>query len=222
MQSAISAKKGKNKVVERKLVAVYTPGTITEVSLLPNSGAESYLIVIKEDEKKQQYGICIVDTTTSLVQIGLIQDDFQRSGLDTLFQQIGPKELIIEKGNTISKQTAHLIKNCCSKPLVTKLKKGTEFFDYERAVKEIGYEDFRDANGDISTVLKEFFEEPLVMCAFGAAIFYLKKAQASHILSLKNLKRYNPSQDSASMLLDGQTLLNLEIVSMNLQFIILI
>jgi len=70
----------------------------------------------------------------------------------------------------------------------------------------------KDAYKNWPPVLKQAVKEPVLLSAIGGLLWYLQSLKIDHeLFSLKNFSFYDPVDDSKSLILDGQTLINLEV-----------
>jgi len=61
-------------------------------------------------------------------------------------------------------------------------------------------------------VLKEAANEPVLLSSIGGLLWYLQSLKIDReLFSLKNFSFYDPVNDASSLILDGQTLMNLEV-----------
>lgn len=89
----------------------------------------------------------------------------------------------------------------------------SEFWDRETTERNLEGQQYFD---DWPDTLHTWRNNDLVMSAFGAMVSYLRELKLDEeILSLNNFRTYDPNSDTATMLLDGQTLINLEILQNN-------
>eukprot|EP00761_Pharyngomonas_kirbyi_P004414 gb/GECH01004418.1/.p1 GENE.gb/GECH01004418.1/~~gb/GECH01004418.1/.p1 ORF type:complete len:1061 (+),score=256.66 gb/GECH01004418.1/:1-3183(+) len=218
--TALSLRKKKgarfSKVCERDLIEVVTPGTITEEGML-ESVHGNYLLAIKEDIKSLQYGICFVDTSTGSFTIGEIQDDLPRTGFETLMHQLRPKELVYEK-NGLSTETIGIIKQALEEPIMNGLTPVKEFLDRTGTIDQIEFCNYfgTSEQAEWPEVIQKYLDHSLVISALGGCIWFLKSLMKDEdLVSMKNFSEYDPIRDSGNLILDGQTLLNLEILGNN-------
>jgi DNA mismatch repair protein MSH6 len=138
---------------------------------------------------------------------------------ETFVAQIRPGELLLEK-SCISARALRILKNNTTPTtLWNYLKPSKEFWAADITCREIdasGYFVSKDGEDDNDaawpTVLQEAKEKGLVMSAFGALLQYLRVLKIERdIVSLGNFAWYDPIQKSSSLVLDGQSLINLEI-----------
>jgi len=65
-------------------------------------------------------------------------------------------------------------------------------------------------------VLKQAVNEPVLLSAIGGLLWYLQSLKIDReLFSLKNFSFYDPVNDASSLILDGQTLMNLEVFQNN-------
>ncbi|EEB07647.1 MutS protein [Schizosaccharomyces japonicus yFS275] len=210
--------KREEKVVQRGLTQVLTSGTLVDESML-TSDMSTYCMALKEAPNPQSradgplLGVCFVDTATGIVRACEFQDDISRTKLDTLLTQIRPRELLLEKSG-ISQKTMRTIKNGLSaSSTIHNIKPYNEFWDQERTVREFDSCDFFDEHKEMPDALRNVLDKnPLAASAVGALVWYLRQLKLDKdIFSMGNFHIYDASQQSTSLLLNGQTLKNLEI-----------
>ncbi|RKP08628.1 muts domain V-domain-containing protein, partial [Thamnocephalis sphaerospora] len=218
-----ASKDGKaEKLIRRELTSVLTGGTLVDAGLLTNDMA-TYCLCIKEQvgpEVRAQptIGIAFVDASCAEFNLCQFVDEPDRSRLETLLAQIQPKEVIYEKGH-ISKETMRVLKNTLHSTIWNGLVSGREFWDADTTTFEIngaGY--FGDSRGEDvwPTALRDAKEKPLMLSATGGLIWYLRALRLDReLLSLKNFQYYDPVRRSTCLMIDGQTLKNLEIFENN-------
>ena len=173
-------------LVERQVVRVVTPGTLTEPSLLEQS-ANNYLAALVVDGDKA--GLAYVDITTGdFATTQLPLDD-----LALELERINASEVLVPRDMAPS---AHL-----PSPLFTPVEEVS--FDPEEA-REILQQHFR-----VSTLEAYGCSAlPLAIGACGAIVAYLRKTQRASLERLQGLHTYTPR---SFMLLDRQTRSNLEL-----------
>ncbi|KAI7863174.1 muts domain V-domain-containing protein [Spinellus fusiger] len=209
-----------DKVVRRELSSILTAGTLVDTSLL-TSDMGTYCMAIKEEVSTETtlplFGICFVDTSTAEFNLAFFQDDINRTLLETLLIQVNPKEIIIEKGY-LSAKTERLIKNTLDTPIWNKLTPGSEFWSAERTQDEVRIGCYFNQDIEMDTFetwprdLVSAFEHPILLSAFGALVWYLQSLKLDKdIVSAKRIYKYDPIRSSNSLVLDGQTLANLEV-----------
>ncbi|KAI8866042.1 hypothetical protein GQ42DRAFT_104655, partial [Ramicandelaber brevisporus] len=213
-----------DKVIKRQLTGILTAGTLVEEGMITADSA-TYCMSIKEsnhqlmslDGERLDIGVCFVDTSTATFHTCLIKnDDMERTQLETLLIQIMPRELVIEK-NQLSKGTLKVIKNVLNMPIVNSLTPSKEFWDARTTEIELDTAGVFDNESDNSwpTVLEKCRQHTgnsLLMSAFGGLVSYLRTLKLDReLLSARNITEYHPMRSSGTLVLDGQTLANLEI-----------
>lgn len=215
-----TAQKKEDKVIRRELAGVLTLGTLVETGMLTDDMSK-YCMAIKETDHDGMpaFGIAFVDTSTAHFQLCEFIDDIDMSKFETLIAQMRPQELLIEK-SCISAKALRILKNNTSpSTLWNYLKPGKEFWSAEFTTHELeGY--FESVGeGDVDKwppVLREACEHSLTMSAFGALLQYLRSLKIEReLITLCNFAWYDPIRKATSLVLDGQSLINLEIFANN-------
>jgi len=208
------AKNATSRVVSREIVEIITPGTIRDNDMIMDYNSP-YLLSIRENQVASSFGISFSDVSTGRIFLTFIErDDAGFTGLETVLQQIQPREILFEKGN-LSKQTLHIIKqklNISAKltPIASK-----EYYDASAVLQQIEDGEYFEQS-EWPEALNEFRENEIVLCSFGGLLFHLKKVMLdSDVLTMGNIKKYEPNEHASTMIIDGQTLANLEILCNN-------
>ncbi|KAG0227605.1 DNA mismatch repair protein msh6 [Actinomortierella wolfii] len=222
--------KSGQKVIRRELHSILTAGTLTDSGLLTNDMA-TYCMAIKESFQQgaehlpARFGIAFVDTSTAEFSLASFKDDMDRTKFETLITQIKPRELVVEKGG-LSQRSIRILKNSLGPNTIwNSLHHGSEFWDELQTKDELrvrGYfkssteknTDENSSNGldDWPDALKRMESNDLVMCAMGGLVWYLRSLKLDdELLSFKNFSIYDPVRQASTLILDGQTLSNLEI-----------
>lgn len=208
--------KKEDKIIRRELTMILTAGTLVDPGLLSNDMA-TYCMSIKEevvaDHEPPRYGICFVDTSTAEFRMSYFTDDVERTRLETIILQIKPKELVLEKG-LVSPRTSRILKNCLSNPIYNYLMPESEYWDASITRSELQRERYFDVEGEMNLpeTIQHFIENDLAISAFGGLVSYLRKLKLdSELVSARNIHLYDPLRHSGTLVLDGQTLLNLEV-----------
>lgn len=214
-----SKSKKEDKIIRRELTCVLTAGTLVDSGLLTNE-LGTYCMSIKEqcgdESMPPTFGICFVDTATAEFNLVHFQDDVHRTKFETLIMQIKPRELITEKGR-LSKSTTRMLKSLLDAPLWNMLIPETEFWDSRVTEDELHCNEYwtkeEELNSEsLSHAMSEARQDPLLMSSFGGLIWYLRSLKLDkELLSAKNIMMYDPIRNATSLVLDGQTLANLEI-----------
>lgn len=210
--------KKEEKIVKRELSCVLTGGTLTDESMLVDD-MSTYCMCIKQVENSV-FGICFTDTATGAFYISQFEDDADYSQFETILAQTRPKELLLERGG-ITQKALRIIKNNTSvSTQINYLKPNSEFWDTETAYEEVihgryfGGQDLDDMS-NYPQILKEILQDKdrsVVLRAYGGLLWYLKSCLIDRdLISLGNIQWYDGIQRETSMILDGQSLQNLEI-----------
>ncbi|KAG6022209.1 hypothetical protein E4U41_002296 [Claviceps citrina] len=207
-----------DKVISRQLSCVLTAGTLVDGGMLQDDMA-AYCVAIKESvvDDVPSYGIAFVDTATGRFQLSGFVDDVDRTKFETFVAQVGPRELLLEKSHLSTKALRILKNNTGPTTIWTHLRPGSEFWDADTSRRELKCGNYFAASAESDDgcwpeVLEQFKEDDLVMSAMGALLSYLKFLQLERpLLSQGNFERYSPIQKNGTLILDGQTLMNLEV-----------
>eukprot|EP01080_Neovahlkampfia_damariscottae_P012159 gene12159-5649_t len=207
-----STKEGKKEdnIVNREVDRIMSVGTIVDSEILSDDDAH-LLLSIKEDQMTNQFGFTLVDCSTSRFMLGFLEDDETKTSFETLMNQVIPREVIIEKGN-LSKLSHAIIKQI--NPLFT-IRRPTDQFLEADSSREILVNYFDSKS--IPNTITQMESNDLVMSSLGATINYLKELRVDEtLLSMSNFSIYDSSESFSTMILDGQTLQNLEILKNNM------
>lgn len=208
--SGFGAKK-KDQIIKRELACVLTAGTLVDGSMLQDD-MSTYCVAIKESEVDDlpAFGVAFVDTATGQFNISEFVDDADMTRFETFIAQTRPQELLLEKGGITTKTLRILKNNTGPTTIWNYLKPGKEFWEGHITIKEIEAEDYFPKQWP--KVLEEAKEKDLLMSALGALIQYLRTLKIERdLITIGNFTLYDPIRKATSLVLDGQTLINLEI-----------
>ncbi|KAJ3088395.1 DNA mismatch repair protein msh6, partial [Physocladia obscura] len=226
-QSSSSTPSKQDTIIRRELTMILTQGTLVDTQLI-TSDMSTYCLSIKEEAnngpaapsqpQQPKFGISFVDTATAEFNISWFTDDEARTHLETLLMQLKPKELVMEKG-LLSANTLKLIKNCLNEPQCNYLVPGTEYWDAETTVDELRrtcyfgtVDEFADISVEYPPAVAAAVNEPLAVASLGGLISYLRTLKLDKdLVSARNFHIYDTMRQSGNLVLDGQTLLNLEV-----------
>ena len=201
----------KDKIITRELACVLTAGTLVDATML-QSDMSTYCVAIKESEIDDlpAFGVSFVDTATGQFHIAQWVDDAGLTKFETFIAQTRPQELLLEKGS-VSIKTMRILKNNTSPTTIWNfLKPGKEFWDGIITAKEIDACDYFP-NG-WPAMLQDARDDLLLMSSLGALIQYLRSLKIEKdLITIENFTRYDPIRKASTLVLDGQTLINLEI-----------
>jgi DNA mismatch repair protein MSH6 len=212
------ANKGKkDKIINRELACVLTKGTLVDGSMLEDDMA-TYCVAIKEGvvDESPAFGIAFVDTATGQFFLSEFLDDVDLTKFETFVAQTRPQELLLEK-SCISVKALRILKNNTTPTTIWNyLKPDKEFWDANTTQRELDCSDYftSEESGEAvwPRVLNDSKEKELMMSAFGALVQYLRTLMLERsLLTQGNFSWYDPIQKATTLVLDGQTLINLEI-----------
>ncbi|OOF97955.1 hypothetical protein ASPCADRAFT_205221 [Aspergillus carbonarius ITEM 5010] len=207
-----------DKVIRRELASVLTAGTLVEGSMLQDD-MSTFCVAIKEAliDDHPAFGIAFVDTATGQFFLSEFVDDVDMTKFETFVAQTRPQELLLEK-STVSQKVLRILKNNTGPTTIWNyLKPGKEFWEADIAVKELdASEYFVCEDGDNlqawPEALRDARDKELVMSAFGALVQYLRVLKIERdLITIGNFTAYDPIKKATSLVLDGQTLINMEI-----------
>ncbi|KAL6716616.1 DNA mismatch repair protein msh6 [Lecanora helva] len=208
----------KEKVITRQLASVLTSGTLVDSGMLQDD-MSTYCVAIKESEEdgRPAFGIAFVDAASGQFFLSEFLDDAELTKFETFMAQMKPRELLLEK-SYVSTKALRILKNTTApSTLWNHLKAGKEFWPADVTNREItvGRYFINDEGDNLDAwpkALMEAREKELVMSAFGALIQYLQTLQIDReLLTLKNVSWYDPIKNAKTLILDGKSLLNLEV-----------
>ena len=202
--------KGDN-IIKRELACVLTAGTLVDGTMLQDDMA-TFCVAIKESEVDDlpAFGIAFVDAATGQFHVAEFVDDADCTKFETFIAQIRPQELLLEKGGVSVKPLRILKNNTSATTIWNYLKPGKEFWEGHITAKEIDASDYFPKGWP--KVLEEAKEKDLLMSALGALIQYLRTLKIEEeIITIGNFTWYDPIRNASSLVLDGQTLINLEV-----------
>lgn len=206
-----------DKVITRKLACVLTAGTLVDGSMLQDD-MSAFCVAIKESqvEGMPAFGLAFVDTATGRFFLSGFIDDVDLTKFETFVAQIGPREMLLEKSRLSTKALRILKNNTRPTTIWTYLKPGDEFWDADTTIRELGaakyFQQDEDKEEAWPKVIEEYKNDENAMSALGALVSYLRVLKVEGpLLSQGSFEPYNPIQKNGSLVLDGQTLVNLEI-----------
>lgn len=206
------------KIIRRELACVLTAGTLVDGGMLQDD-MSTFCVSIKEStiDDLPAFGIAFVDTATGQFFLTEFVDDVDLTKFETLVAQTRPQELLLEK-SCMSVKAMRILKNSTGLTTIwNHLKPGKEFWTADITCRELdasGYfvSEDRDNIEAWPQVLREAKDKELLMSAFGALVQYLRTLKIERdLLTLGNFTWYDPIKKASSLVLDGQTLINLEV-----------
>jgi DNA mismatch repair protein MSH6 len=214
------APKGKeDKVIRRELACILTGGTLVDGSMLQDDMAV-YCAAIKECiiDDQPAFGIAFVDAATGQFFVSEFSDDADLTKFETFVAQISPREILLEKSHISAKAMRILKNNTNPTTIWNHLKSNSEFWGSDQTRRELdcsGYFVQEGVDEEVwPEILKESRDKNLLMSALGALIHYLRVLKLEEsLLSQRNFQWYTPIHKNGTLVLDGQTLINLEVFS---------
>ncbi|KAF1830967.1 DNA mismatch repair protein Msh6 [Decorospora gaudefroyi] len=207
-----------NKVIRRELATVLTSGTLVDTGML-QSDMSTYCMAIKEIDRHDlpAFGVAFVDTATAQFQLCEFTDDVDMTKFETLIAQLRPGELLLEK-SCVSAKALRILKNNTPPTVIWNwLKPNKEFWPADIAIREVEANNYFESPTEDNIeawppVLREARGQELVMSAFGGLLHYLRTLMIERdLVTLGNFQWYDPIRKATSLVLDGQSLINLEI-----------
>ncbi|KAL2003812.1 hypothetical protein VTN02DRAFT_2166 [Thermoascus thermophilus] len=207
-----------DKIIKRELSCVLTAGTLVDGAMLQDD-MSTYCVAIKEAivNGLPAFGIAFVDTATGQFFLSEFVDDADMTKFETFVAQTRPQELLLEK-STVSQKAMRILKNNTVPTTIWNyLKPGKEFWESDITVRELDASEYfvsKDGNNLEAwpEVLRAARDKELVMSAFGALLQYLRMLKIERdLITIGNFTWYDPIKKASSLVLDGQTLINLEI-----------
>lgn len=225
-QNALRIKKNalprQEKTLRREICRIITKGTQSLGSLTSCKGMNSgnnFLLAITERQMDQnndqsntksnlcrQFGVCFVDTSVGVFNVGQFVDDRYCSSLCTMLCRNPPSQVLYERGR-MSCSFQKILKSGLSSTLQEALNSGSQFWSSAKTVSRIRKEGYfsKDGNDKWPDALKKMMKDPdavslsasdeydLAISAFGASIFYLQKCLFDHeVVSLGQIVEYRP------------------------------
>ncbi|KAI9807892.1 MAG: hypothetical protein M1825_005198 [Sarcosagium campestre] len=211
-----------DKIIRRELAQVLTAGTLVEGSMLQDD-MSTYCVSVKQDvvDGLPAFGVSFVDTATGQFSVTEFADDVDLTKFETFVAQIRPQELLLEK-SCLSIKALRILKNNTGPTTIWNyLKPGKEFWSADITRRELDASRyFESPDGDDldawPPVLRDARDKELLMSSFGALLQYLRMLKIERdLVTLGNFTWYDPIRKATSLVLDGQTLINLEIFANN-------
>lgn len=207
-----------DKVIKRELSSVLTAGTLVEGSMLQDD-MSVYCVAIKEAivDDLPAFGLAFVDTATGQFFLSEFIDDADMTKFETFVAQTRPQELLLEK-STVSQKAVRILKNNTGPTTIWNyLKPAKEFWEADVTVKELDASEYFVSEDDENLkawpeALQQARNKEFVISAFGALLQYLRILKLDRdLITIGNFSWYDPIKKTSSLVLDGQTLINMEI-----------
>jgi DNA mismatch repair protein MSH6 len=216
MRERESTAKKADKIIRRELACILTGGTLVDGSMLQDDMA-TYCAAIKETvvDGKPAFGIAFVDAATGQFFLSEFEDDVDLTKFETFVAQTSPRELLLEKSRLSTKALRILKNNTGPTTIWNNLKPGTEFWDADLTRRELDCSGYFTSEGKDEAwpkKLSDARDKDLVMSALGGLTHYLRVLKLDqNLLSQGHFAWYNPIHRNGTLILDGQSLINLEI-----------
>lgn len=207
-----------DKVIRRELACIWTRGTLVDGGMLQDD-MSTYCVAIKESvvDDNPAFGIAFLDAATGQFSFSEFVDDVDLTKFETFVAQIRPQELLLEK-SCLSVKAMRILKNSTGPTTIWNyFKPGKEFWTADTTSRELDASSYFVAPDQGSAevwpgVLRKAKDNELLMSAFGALVYYLRTLKLDRdLVSLGNFSSYDPIRKASTLVLDGQTLINLEV-----------
>lgn len=215
--------KGKKDVIQRELKCVLTAGTLTDESMLTDDMA-TYCVAVKEDidhgvHNGKIFGVSFIDTSTGIINLTEFKDNGECTKFETLISQLRPKEIIYSKSNLSSLALRILKFNSQNNSIFNNIKSDLEFYDFDTTFETLTRGKYFAAENldDLSSwpeILRDYYQNQKMIgfSSFGGLLWYLKSLKLDEsLISMGNISSYTTIKPLTNLVLDGQTLQNLEI-----------
>ncbi|XP_065851498.1 DNA mismatch repair protein MSH7 [Euphorbia lathyris] len=211
--------RGANTVIQRKLVQVVTPSTVTDGNIGPDA---VHLLAIKEGNSGLEngatvYGFAFVDCAALRFWVGSLVDDASFAALGALLMQVSPKEVVYESRG-MSKEAQKALKKYSvtgSTALqLTPVQPSSDFVDTSEVrnlIQSKGY--FRGSSNPWNDSLDSISHNDVALSALGELIGHLSRMMLHDVLQNGDILPYQVYRGCLRM--DGQTFINLEIFNNN-------
>ncbi|MFH1643789.1 MAG: DNA mismatch repair protein MutS [bacterium] len=194
------------KVVDRKVTQVFTPGTLTDSSMLDDKSA-SYLFSFYPGQK--QWGLIFIELLTAQIFATAISQDSYRI-IETELGRFFPDEIILPDSKKMQNFSSYFkrLGYMVSFSSFLQNEQGEQGKDIVGPeISKLWIENQFD-----SSVVDKLHKFPAMFSALENLYFYLKKNQDKALDQLKNIHFYEPED---YLILDSSTQKNLEIIKNN-------
>eukprot|EP00727_Mastigamoeba_balamuthi_P004731 m51a1_g14256 putative dna mismatch repair protein msh6 (1263) ;mRNA; f:277351-288130 len=204
-------------ILQRELVRVYTPATLTDESMLSGPAAVYLCAVVELASTPPRYGACVVDAAAAEIRCGEFTDDKARTALETLLVSLRPRELLLApdgSDNAPSQLTLALVSSVCAGSADVSRRPTAE---PDATAKEL---DGVFGGSAWPAEVRAVRESTLALAAVGMCVSYLRVIKMD--AQVLPCARWGPLGSLAlqggageltdSLVLDGQTLRNLEVL----------
>ncbi|MFP4687617.1 MAG: DNA mismatch repair protein MutS [bacterium] len=184
-------------VVNREVIRVITPGTLTEEDYL-DSRQNNYLLSFFLPDKSTKVGLAYLDLSTGEFEVTEFEDDFENTVLISEICRLHPAEILISD---------------CQKyePIIATL---STYYDNIAITRRPGWQfEPEEAKISLNKQFKKLPEEivasPLLISPSGALVHYLGDTQKQNLSHINKISRYDRKK---FMVLDAASQRNLELV----------
>ena len=175
--------------VERQIVRVLTPGTVTDEALLD---ARTDNLLVSVHQSGEQFGLAVLDLTSGHFGVSELTD---RSALDSELQRLRPAEILVDEDSKLQSWLETLCKSVTTRP-------PWNFQEQAARDKLLG-------QYGVSNLAGFGCEELSVgLCCAGALLNYAEETQRSALVHLQPLKQ---EQQNETIILDAISQRNLEL-----------
>lgn len=188
------------KMVERDVVRVITPGTITDEEMLDGAKNNYLMSIFKNGEK---LGVCYADVSTGDCECVYINENIEKE-LTNIISRINPVEVI---GNSEAKSVYDNLLSVKN----SNLKKLEEYYDWSFE-KERAKDNLSRQFGENYENVFELKGKSEVVSAISGLLEYLKETQKQTITNISKIKLI---KNAKYMIIDTFARRNLEIVESN-------
>ncbi|WCJ42434.1 DNA mismatch repair protein MSH7 [Euphorbia peplus] len=211
--------RGGNTVIQRKLIQVTTPSTVTDGNIGPDA---VHLLAIKEgnsgvENQATVYGFAFLDCASLRFWVGSVVDDASFAALGALLMQVSPKEVLYESRG-MSKEALKALKKYSftgSTALqLTPVQPSSDFLDtsgVRKLIQSKGY--FKGSSNTWDDALDSISHNDVALSALGGLIDHLSRMMLHDVLQNGDISPYQVYRGCLRM--DGQTFINLEIFNNN-------
>eukprot|EP01116_Phalansterium_solitarium_P014384 TRINITY_DN3201_c0_g1_i1.p1 TRINITY_DN3201_c0_g1~~TRINITY_DN3201_c0_g1_i1.p1 ORF type:complete len:1293 (+),score=371.32 TRINITY_DN3201_c0_g1_i1:91-3879(+) len=208
-------KRSGDETEQRHVQSVVTPGTVTDEAVL--TGESTYLMAVKEfalrdmDGKEQiVFGIALLDASLGQLRVGRLDDDRFLTLFETLLYQYKPKEIVFPRGGMRS-ETKKRIQAIVSLPMFTGHGPTPDAWTPEQCLAQLS--SAWPAAETWPPTMQQLRRDNVSLAALGGLLSYLNKLGIDEsILRQQNVCDLGVQHTETAMVLDGQTVRNLELL----------
>ena len=209
-------KSKEDKIIKRELTCILTAGTITEPSMI-NGDEGQFCLAIKECVSSEcsteiPLGLAILDASIASFRFSDFVDDANRTMLETILIQLQPKEILLEKGK-VSIDSKTTIKRALPNARITEFAPGKDYPGRDKTIELLDTADYFSNCDWPLTLKKQCDQRCLSFEAFGALLVYLRSLKLDKsLISQLNFSPFDAQFETNSLIIDGNSLINLDVV----------